>query len=69
VNYRDEFDLGLSQDPGQGIATLDEFARRWGSLAEGYAVMPLPTEDRLSALRVPMREIARFPGRVIISRR
>jgi hypothetical protein len=59
----------LSQDPGQGIATLDEFARRWGSLAEGYAVMPLPTEDRLSALRVPMREIARFPGRVIISRR
>ncbi len=69
VNYRDEFDLGLKQDPERGIATLDEFSGRWESLTEGYAVMPPLTRDRLIALRLPMREIARFPGRVIISRR
>ncbi len=69
VNYRDEFDLGLSQDPGRGIATLDEFAGRWQALAQGYALMPPRTRDRLSALRVPMREIGSFPGRVLVSRR
>ncbi len=69
VNYRDEFDLGLAQDPDRGIATLDEFSRRWDSLAQGYAVMPPGTRDRLTARRVPMREIAYFPGRVIVSRR
>jgi len=69
VNYRDEFDLGLTEDPGRGIATLEEFAARWRSLSQGYAVMPPPARDRLSALQVPMRDVARFPGRVIISRR
>jgi hypothetical protein len=69
VNYRDEFDLGLKEDPRRGIATLDEFSERWQSLSQGYAVMTPLTRDRLSDLRVPMREIAHFPGRVIISRR
>jgi 4-amino-4-deoxy-L-arabinose transferase-like glycosyltransferase len=69
VNYRDEFDLGLTQEPDRGIATLPEFSARWRSLSQGYAVMPQLTRDRLSALQVPMRDVARFPGRVIISRR
>jgi 4-amino-4-deoxy-L-arabinose transferase-like glycosyltransferase len=69
VDYRDEFDLGLTQDPKRGIATLQQFARAWVPLNGGFAVMPPSTRDRLSALEVPMREIARFPDRVIISRR
>jgi 4-amino-4-deoxy-L-arabinose transferase-like glycosyltransferase len=69
VDYRDEFDLGLTQDPRRGIATLRQFADVWQPLNEGFAVLPPISRDRLSALGVPMREFARFPDRVIVSRR
>jgi 4-amino-4-deoxy-L-arabinose transferase-like glycosyltransferase len=69
VDYRDEFDLGLSQDPKLGIATLRQFADVWLPIAQGFAVLPPRSRDRLSDLGVPMREIAHFPDRVIISRR
>jgi 4-amino-4-deoxy-L-arabinose transferase-like glycosyltransferase len=69
VDYRDEFDLGLTQDPERGIATLQQFADAWLPLRSGFAVLPTGTRDKLSALGLPMREIARFPDRVIISRR
>jgi 4-amino-4-deoxy-L-arabinose transferase-like glycosyltransferase len=69
VDYRDEFDFGLTQDPERGIATLRQFAQVWLPLRNGFAVMPPGTRDQLSASGVPMREIASFPERVIISRR
>jgi 4-amino-4-deoxy-L-arabinose transferase-like glycosyltransferase len=69
VDYRDEFDLGLTQDPSRGIATLREFTEAWLPLSDGFAVMPPSSRDRLSGLGVPTREIARFPDRVIVSRR
>jgi hypothetical protein len=69
VGYRDEFDFGLTQDPQRGIATLQQFAEVWHPLNRGFAIMRPITRDRLSALGVPMREVARFPERVIISRR
>ena len=69
VDYRDEFDLGLTQDPQRGIATLQQFADVWRPLRRGFAVLPPDTRDKLSVLGLPMREIARFPDRVIISRR
>jgi len=69
VGYRDEFDFGLTQDPQRGIATLQQFAEVWQPLSRGLAIMRPSTRDRLSALGVPMREVARFPERVIISRR
>jgi 4-amino-4-deoxy-L-arabinose transferase-like glycosyltransferase len=69
VDYRDEFDLGLTQEPQRGIATLRQFADLWLPLRRGFAVMPPGTRDKLSAWGLPMREIARFPDRVIVSRR
>ena len=69
VDYRDEFDLGLTEDPQRGIATLQQFADLWRPLPRGFAVMPRDTRDKLSALGLPMREIAHFPDRVIVSRR
>jgi len=70
ADYRDEFSLGLSQNPTAGIATLQEFSRRWRSLDQGFAVMPAFTHDRLSAEGLPMREIARYPRElVLVSRR
>jgi len=70
VDYQDELALGLSQNPAAGIATLAEFSRRWRSLGDGFAVMPLFTHDRLIAQGLPMREIARFHRKlVLVSRR
>jgi 4-amino-4-deoxy-L-arabinose transferase-like glycosyltransferase len=69
VDYRDEFDLGLTEEPERGIATLQQFKERWLSLSRGFAIMRPGTRDRLSALGVPQREIARSADRVIISRR
>ncbi len=69
ADYRDEFDFGLTQDPTRGIPTLADFARRWRTLDSGFAVMPPRTWDRLSALGVPMRVVARFPDRLLVSRR
>jgi 4-amino-4-deoxy-L-arabinose transferase-like glycosyltransferase len=69
VDYRDEFDLGLTQSPRLGIATLGQFADMWRPLDGGFAIMPPRTWVRLSALGLPMREIARVQDRVIVSRR
>jgi Aminoarabinose transferase C-terminal domain len=70
VDYRDEFALGLMQMPDAGIATLEEFSRRWESLSEGYAVMPRFVYDRLSAQGMPMRVIGEFPRELmLVSRR
>jgi 4-amino-4-deoxy-L-arabinose transferase-like glycosyltransferase len=69
VDYRGELDFGLTQDPERGIATLGQFAALWLPLNDGFAVMPPRTRDRLSGLGVPMREIARFPEIVVVSRR
>ncbi len=69
VDYRDEFDLGLTEDPKRGIATLGQFAEVWRPLRAGYAVMRPSTQERLSGLGLPMREVARLQDRVIVSRR
>ena len=70
VDYKDEFALGLALTPDAGIATLEEFSRRWESLSEGYAVMPRFVYDRLSARAMPMRVIGQFPRELmLVSRR
>jgi 4-amino-4-deoxy-L-arabinose transferase-like glycosyltransferase len=70
VDYRDEFALGLAQQPDAGIATLAEFSRRWQLAGEGYAVMPRFLYERLSAQGTPMRAIGQFPRELmLVSRR
>jgi 4-amino-4-deoxy-L-arabinose transferase-like glycosyltransferase len=69
VDYRDEFTLGLTQDPDRGIATLAQFSDRWRSLDNAYAIMQPRTRDALLAQGLPLREIAHFPNIVLVSRR
>jgi hypothetical protein len=68
VDYRDEFTLGLTQAPERGIATLAEFSRLWRSANAAYAEMPIESYDQLSSEGVPMRVIAGFPEKVLVSR-
>jgi 4-amino-4-deoxy-L-arabinose transferase-like glycosyltransferase len=69
VDYRDEFAFGLDRTPQLGIADLQQFSDRWRDLDEGYAVMRVGTEDLLRRQGLPMREIASFANRVVMSRR
>jgi 4-amino-4-deoxy-L-arabinose transferase-like glycosyltransferase len=69
VDYRDEFALGLDQEPSRGIGNLSEFSARWRTLASGYAVMCPKTRDLLLAQGLPMREIYTARNRVVVSRR
>jgi 4-amino-4-deoxy-L-arabinose transferase-like glycosyltransferase len=69
VGYRDELSPGLDANPAMGVATLEEFAQRWRVLDQGSAVMRPKTRDALAAQGLPMREIARLRGRVVVARR
>jgi 4-amino-4-deoxy-L-arabinose transferase-like glycosyltransferase len=69
VAYRGELDLGLTQAPQSGIDTLEQFAARWQSLSQGYAVMHASTLASLVASGLPLQEITRTPTLVLVSRR
>jgi hypothetical protein len=66
VAYRDELALGLDQDPAAGIADVAAFAGRWRGLQDAYAIMPTATWERLAAAGLPMRELARYPNRIVL---
>jgi len=66
VAYRDELALGLDQDPAAGIADVASFASRWRASGDAYAIMPISTWDRLTAEGLPMRELGRYPNRIVI---
>lgn len=68
VDYRDEFALGLGQEPQKGMATVQEFAQAWRTLEDGFAVMPDSTWAGFQAQGLPMHEIARFSRRVLVQR-
>ena len=69
VQYIDEFALGLAAEPEKGIRTVEEWKARWLELDRGYAIMTPANYQRFAREQVPMRELARDPRRVIVSRR
>ncbi len=58
VNYRDEFDFGLNDEPGKGIDTVEAFKTEWMTLAQGWAYMSADMYLRLTREGLPM--IIRF---------
>ncbi len=68
VNYRDELSLGIDAEPGKQIPTRAAWIAEWQSLPQGYAMMEPELNAVLAAQGVPMRELARDPRRVVVSR-
>jgi 4-amino-4-deoxy-L-arabinose transferase-like glycosyltransferase len=66
--FRDELALGIDAEPQKQVPTLDTWIAEWKALAHGYAVMPPDVQVTLAAQGVPMRELARDPRRVVVSR-
>ena len=68
VNYRDELSLGIDAEPGKQIPTREAWIAEWRALPRGYAMMEPELNAVLVAQGVPMRELARDPRRVVVSR-
>jgi 4-amino-4-deoxy-L-arabinose transferase-like glycosyltransferase len=68
VDYRDELDFGLKQEPQLGIPTVTEFEARWRKDRAPLAIMGPDVYRELAAQGLPMRLISEDPRRVIVSK-
>lgn len=69
VDYRDEMDFGLTQEPGLAVPDLAEFEDRWRRDALAYALLAPGTHAHLASRGLPMTVLARDGRRVIVSNR
>jgi 4-amino-4-deoxy-L-arabinose transferase-like glycosyltransferase len=68
VDYRDEFSFGLGQEPALAVDSIEAFKARWLAEPEAFAMMS-PDGFRLLTLHaLPMREVARDPNRIIVTK-
>ena len=68
VAFRQELALGIDAEPAKQIPTTEAWVAEWRGLARGYAILGPELHARLAAEGVPMRELARDPRRVVVSR-
>ena len=52
VDYRDELDFGLKQEPELAIPTMEEFEARWRSDRKALAIMGPDIYRELTATRI-----------------
>jgi 4-amino-4-deoxy-L-arabinose transferase-like glycosyltransferase len=68
VQYVSEFEFGERQEPGKCVHDLEDFARRWSGLSEGFAVADPATFASLRKRGLPMQVIDQTPRRVLVKR-
>jgi 4-amino-4-deoxy-L-arabinose transferase-like glycosyltransferase len=66
VDYADEMEFGITQEPHKVVPTLDEFMQRWAAERAPSAIMGPDTYDHLVAAGVQMRVIWKDPRRVLV---
>jgi 4-amino-4-deoxy-L-arabinose transferase-like glycosyltransferase len=68
VAFRHELAFGIDAEPAKQIPTIEAWVDEWRGLAQGYAILVPAMHERLAAEGVPMRELARDPRNVVVSR-
>ena len=68
VDYRDELDFGLQQEPQLAIPTIEEFEARWRHDSKPLAIMGPDVYRELTARGLPMRPLSEDVRRVIVSK-
>jgi 4-amino-4-deoxy-L-arabinose transferase-like glycosyltransferase len=68
VDYRDELDFGLRQQPELQIPTVEEFESRWRSDRKALAIMGPDVYLELTQDGLPMRLLAEDSRRVIVAK-
>lgn len=66
VEFPDELEFGVTQEPQLWLPTLDAFIQRWKEDQTAYALMVPEQYVALQKLNVPMQEIGRDSRRVIV---
>jgi hypothetical protein len=66
VEFPDELEFGVKQEPGLWLPTLDAFIERWKEDQAAYALMVPEQYIELQKLNVPMQEVGRDSRRIIV---
>ena len=66
VQYPDELEFGVTQEPEKWAPTLENFILRWKQEPDAYALIVPEQYAELQALNLPMQEVDRDARRVII---
>jgi len=66
VEFPDELEFGVKQEPELWLPTLDAFIERWKEDQTAYALMVPEQYVALQKLNVPMQEVGRDSRRVIV---
>jgi 4-amino-4-deoxy-L-arabinose transferase-like glycosyltransferase len=69
VEFADELEFGLEQEPDLWVPTLAEFEQRWVSHYDAFAVMPPDAYRELYSHGLPMEIIASDPRRVVVRKK
>ena len=67
VDFRDELDFGLQQEPGLAIQDLSRFRATWGQRAGDHAIMEPGRFESLRASGLAMQLVARDSRHVLVS--
>ncbi len=68
VDYEDEFDFGLKQEPELEIPTMEAFEARWRNDSKALAIMGPDIYRELTGRGLPMHLLAEDARRVIVSK-
>jgi hypothetical protein len=66
VDYVDEFELGLSAEPGKNIEHVEDFPAAWLRPGEALAIMQPDLAAKLMAQGLPMQVLHHDPRRVLV---
>ncbi|HLP98979.1 MAG TPA: glycosyltransferase family 39 protein [Sideroxyarcus sp.] len=66
VQYQDEMDFGIQQEPEKWIPDLAGFAERWNKDKEALAIVQTHQYPEVEALHLPMKEIFRDEHFVVV---
>ena len=68
VDYEDELEFGLTQEPQLEIPTIEEFEARWRNDRDALAIMGPDVYLELTGRGLPMRLLSEDARRVIVSK-
>ncbi len=68
VDFQDEMDFGIQQEPERWLPSVVELAKRWGMQAEAYAIVPTQLLYILQQQGMAMKEIYRDEQYVVVSK-
>lgn len=68
VDFKDEMDFGIQQEPQRWIPTVEILAQRWHAQTQAYAIIPARFFHHLENQKMAMQELFRDEQYVVVSK-